>query len=232
MTAKRDNNSSFWLSFYPWLGLFGGVFFAFCQWMIYEYAPTEATLGISQKLFYYHLPMAWWGLFSFFVVFIASILYLKTKNLKWDSLASAAASLGLLLAVLALLTGMFWGRMAWGIWWTWDARLTTTLVMCFIYAGYMIFRNLDMSPARRAGISSVIGIIAFLDVPLVFFSARLWSYIHPPSIELDPKMKTTLIVSILAFGFLWVSLVSLRYYLAEGADRIQSLVTQKILKNN
>lgn len=219
-----------WLKIFPLFALLGGVALAFCQWLIFAYAPTEATLGISQKIFYLHLPLAWWGLFSFFVVFIASIVFLKTKSPFWDALAESAASVGLLLAVLALLTGMLWGRTAWGIWWTWDARLTTTLIMCFVYAGYMILRSMDMAPQKRSTLCAVVGIVAFLDVPLVFFSARLWSYIHPPKISLEPEMKLTVIVCVASFGLLWLALISLRCALTLTANRTQVILTNTMLR--
>lgn len=218
-----------WTKVYPILGLLGGLFLAACQLLIFAYAPTEATLGISQKIFYLHLPLAWWGLFSFFIVFIASICFLKTKNSFWDAVAHSGASVGLLLAVLALVTGMLWGKTAWGIWWTWDARLTTTLIMCFVYAGYMILRSMDMAPHKRSSLCAVVGIIAFLDVPLVFFSARLWSYIHPPKIALEPEMKLTVIACVASFGLIWLALISLRCSLNMAQQRAQSIMTSIML---
>lgn len=225
----NTSSSSRWLALFPFLALLGGFALAFCQWLIFAYAPVEATLGVSQKIFYLHLPLAWWGLFSFFIVFVASICFLKTRNIFWDALAHSSACIGLLMAVLALLTGMLWGRTAWGIWWTWDARLTTTLIMCFVYAGYMILRAMDMAPQKRSTLCAVVGIIAFLDVPLVFFSARLWSYLHPPKIELEPEMKLTVIACILSFSLLWLALVSLRCSLALTESRVQTIMTNKIL---
>ena len=230
-TSLPSQSPHFWARLFPLLGLLGGLALACCQWLIFTYAPTEATLGISQKIFYLHLPLAWWGLFSFFLVFIASIIYLKTKSQFWDALAHSSACVGLLLASLALITGMLWGRTAWGIWWTWDARLTTTLIMCFVYAGYMILRTMDMAPQKRSALCAVVGIVAFLDVPLVFFSARLWSYIHPPKIALEPEMKLTVIACVLSFGLLWLALVSLRCSLALTENRSQTIMTNIMLKH-
>lgn len=214
----------------PWLALAGGLATAACQWLIFVYAPTEATLGLAQKIFYLHLPLAWWGLISFFVVFCASIAYLRGKNPLWDALAFASAEIGLVLASLALVAGSIWGKVSWGLWWTWDARLTTTLVMCFVYAGYLIIRGMDMPPQRRSQIAAVIGIVAFLDVPLVFFSARLWSYIHPPSISLEPEMRLTLAACIAAFALLWAGLTLLVWKMALDAERLKQIATERLLR--
>lgn len=208
----------------------GGLVLAVCQWLIFVYAPREATLGLPQKIFYLHLPLAWWGLFSFFVTFAASIAYLRTRSERWDALAGTTAEIGLVLAVLVLVSGSIWARSSWGLWWTWDARLTTTLVMCFIYAGYLIIRNMDMPPERRSRIAAVIGIIAFLDVPLVFFSARLWSYIHPPSISLESEMKLTLVACITAFALFWSGLTLFRWGLALDTRHLEHIATERLLR--
>ena len=214
----------------PLLGLASALALAICQWLIFVYAPTEATLGLPQKIFYLHLPLAWWGLFSFFLVFVASALYLLKASSFWDEAAGAAAEVGLLLAVLALATGSIWAKSSWGLWWTWDPRLTTTLVMCFVYAAYLLIRHMDMQPARRSRLAAVLGIVAFLDVPLVFFSARLWSYIHPPSISLDPSMKYTVSACVVAFGLLWAALVGLRLKLALEARTLERLAQERLMR--
>lgn len=216
----------------PWLALAGGLALAFCQWLIFVYAPIESTMRLPQKIFYLHLPLAWWGLFSFFVVFVASIAYLRTRKFFWDALAGAAAEVGVVLAVLALVTGSLWGRPAWGVWWTWDARLTTTLVTCFVYAGYLIIRTMDIQPVRRSQIVAVVGIAAFLDVPLVFFSARLWSYIHPPSISLEPEMKLTVGACVLAFALIWAGLVAFRCKLACDERQLDMLAAERVMRHD
>ena len=142
------------------LALLGGVAFAVCQWLIFAYAPVEATLGLVQKIFYVHLPLAWWALISFFVVFLASVAHLWRRRPGADRLAAAAAEVGVLLSGLALVTGMLWARRSWGVWWTWDPRLTTTLIMWFVYAGYLVLRGLDLPPQRRATVCAVVGVAA------------------------------------------------------------------------
>jgi heme exporter protein C len=214
----------------PCGALAGGLALAACQWLIFVRTPLETSMGLSQKIFYLHLPLAWWGLCSFFCVFAAGVLYLKTRKAVWDTLALAAAEVGVLLTVLALASGMIWARTAWGVWWTWDARLLTTLVMCFVYAGYLLLRTMDLPPERRSLICAAVGIVAFLDVPLVFFSARLWSYIHPAAISLAPEMKTAVIASMAAFALLWAGLLLFRWQLAEDERRLEAAARQRLLR--
>ena len=214
----------------PWLALLGGLAVASCQWLIFVYAPVESTMGPPQKIFYLHLPLAWWGLISFFVVFVAGIGYVHSRKPFWDALAGSAAEVGLVLAVLSVISGSIWARHSWGLWWTWDARLTTALVMCFVYAGYLVIRSLDLPPGRKALICAVVGIVAFLDVPLVFLSARLWSYIHPPSISLDPRMKHTVIACVGSFALLWAGLVLFRLRLALDGQKLDQLALDRLMR--
>lgn len=193
----------------------GALLLAIAQWLIFYYAPVEASLGLIQKIFYMHLPLAWWGLISFFLVFLASIGYLITKKTQWDNLCAAAAEIGLLFASLTLFTGMIWAKNSWGTWWTWDPRLTTTLIMCFIYAAYLIFRHLDLPPDRSRLISAVLGIIAFLDVPFVFLSARLFRSIHPAVFVregggMEPEMKLCVSICVIALGLFWLAMLLIR----------------------
>lgn len=213
------------------LVLLGGAALAVCQWLIFFYAPVEAQLGLMQKVFYTHLPLAWWALISFLVVFVASIVYLIRRSPAADRVCAAAAEVGVLLAGLALVTGMIWARRSWGVWWTWDPRLTTTLVMWFIYAGYLVLRGLDLPPQRKRMICAVVGVVAFLDVPLVFLSARLWRSIHPAVFVskgggLEPEMKLTAIACVAAMGLFWAGLVWLRTRQLGLRDRLDSLRLQ------
>lgn len=195
--------------------LAGGVGMAFCQWLIYIYAPAEASLGLAQKIFYIHLPLAWWALISFFAVFLASCAYIFSREARWDQMARAAAEIGTLFCGLALLTGCFWARKSWGVWWTWDPRLVTTLVAWFVYAAYLVLRAADLEPARKRMICAVVGIVAFLDVPLVFVSARIWRSIHPAVLAsrgggLPPEMLLAALASAGCMGFFWWALFSVR----------------------
>lgn len=202
------------------------------QWFIWAYAPLEETMGLVQKIFYIHMPLAWWALVSFFVVFCASIRHLMTRSHASDILAGAAAEIGVLFSGLALISGSIWGRAAWNVWWTWDPRLTTTLIMWFVYAGYLVLRGAGgggTGGERRAMVSAVLGVVAFLDVPLVFYSARIWRSVHPAVLAsqgggLEPEMWHTVLVNLLAFGLLWLALLVKRYGLGRGEERAQALL--------
>ncbi len=214
--------------------LFFGITFAFCQYLIYVYAPIEQTMGLAQKIFYYHLCLALWAFAAFFVNCVTSICYLKTKKKKFDSIAVASAEIGLLFATLTLITGMVWGKNSWNVWWTWDPRLTTTLILWFIYAGYLTIRT--MPTPKAASMAAVVGIVGFADVPLVFFSARLWRSIHPSvftskGIGLEPEMIHTVVACVLSFGFLFFSLLVLRSMQKMQEDKIEELMVEYLYEN-
>lgn len=196
-------------------GLAAGPALAAAQYFIWFYAPLEQTMGLVQKIFYFHIACAWWSLISFFVLFVAGIGYLLKRDPKWDRLGGASGEIGVLLSSIALITGMFWAKASWGVWWTWDPRLTTTLIMWFVYCGYLVLRASGIGGERKSLVLAVVGIVAFLDVPLVFFSARMWRSIHPAVLAskgggLEPEMLTTMFVMLGAFGLLWASLVGIR----------------------
>ena len=198
------------------IGVLGGSLMAVAQALVYLYAPLEKAMGAAQKIFYFHLPVAWWCFVSFFVACVAGVAYLKTRDLKWDRLSASVAEIGLICATLALITGMVWARHSWNVWWTWDPRLTTTLILWFIYAAYLAVRSMGMSPHRRASICAGIAIIGFLDVPLVFLSARLWRSIHPAVFAsrgggMTSEMAVAVIFSVLSFGVVWLGLILFRY---------------------
>jgi heme exporter protein C len=199
------------------------------QYAIYFYAPIEQTMGLVQKIFYLHLPLAWWALLSFLTVFAASILYLLRREARFDTMAAAAAELGVLMSGLALVTGSLWARAAWNTWWTWDPRLSTTLIMWFVYCAYLLQRAGMAGRERQAMVSAVIGVVAFLNVPLVFLSARLWRSIHPAvfassSGGLEPEMWTTVLIALVAWGAVWLVLLRLRYRQLEAETGVDTLV--------
>ena len=145
-----------------------------------------------------------------------------------------AAEVGVLLAGLALVTGMIWARRSWGVWWTWDPRLTTTLVMWFIYAGFMAVRSMPMPESRRAALSSVVAIAGFLDVPLVFLSARLWRSIHPAVFAsegggLEPEMAVAVIACVVSFGAVWLAMLLLRYRQMLLGRRLDVLMFERMM---
>jgi heme exporter protein C len=182
------------------------------------YAPTERVQGDVQRIFYVHVPLAWNAYLAFFVVFVASVAYLRTRAPRWDRLARASAEVGLLFTTLVLVTGSLWARPIWGTWWSWDARLTTTLILWFIYVGYLMLRGSIADEGRAARSAAVIGIIGFVDVPIIHRSVVWWRTLHPESVVLasggpamPPSMLVALAISLVAFTLLYALLVRLRY---------------------
>ncbi len=207
-----------------------GIMLLISQWFIWFYAPVEAQMGLVQKIFYLHLPLAWWGFVSFFLVFIFSILFLCRCDDNFDLLAGAAAEIGVLFCTLVLLTGILWAKAAWNTWWTWEPRLSTTLVMWFVYSGYLVLRKSFGVEQKQKTFCAVLGILGFLDVPLVFFSARLWRSIHPTVMAsrqggLPSEMWLTVLISLLAWAGLFLTLLWLRYSQLKIADRLDRLIS-------
>ena len=164
-------------------------------------------MGVIQKIFYFHLPVAINTFLACATVFAAAIGYLLTRDAWWDDLAAASAKIAVLLATGTLLTGMLWAHGAWGVWWTWSPRLTFSFMLWLLYVVYLLVRSSIDSPQRRAVVSAVYGLVAFLDVPLVYLSARLLPDIHPGNIALAPEMKLTLAacfvpITLVAFGLM------------------------------
>ena len=185
------------------------------QYLIWFHAPVEQSMGVVQKIFYTHMPLAWWSTVSFFVNFVASILYLAKRRDAYSRLAGAAAELGVLFSGLALITGMCWARPIWNVWWTWDPRLTTTLVMWFVYAAFLLLRASDVGGQRQDTVLAVLGVVAFLDVPLVFISARYWRSIHPSVLGsqgggMEPEMWLAVVANLVAMGLFWLALLAFR----------------------
>ena len=192
------------------------------------FAPKEATMGDVQRIFYFHVPSAWVAFLSFGVVFVASIQWLRTKRYWWDALAVSSAEVGIVFTTTALLTGSIWAKPTWGTWWVWDPRLTTTLILWLIYMSYMMLRSAVENPSKRASLSAVVGIIGFIDVPVVFMSIRWWRTIHPvvitgSSINLAPTMIVSLVVCLVAFTIFFVHLLRLRLRLELQREEVYQL---------
>jgi heme exporter protein C len=141
--------------------------------------PPEAAQGVVFKIIFFHVPVAVTAMLCAAVALIASVLFLITKNFVWDGLAVAVTEVGLAFLAANLVTGSIWGRRIWGIWWTWDARLTSALVCWLLYAGYLMLRRAIEEPTQRATFAAVFSIFAFLDVPIVIFSIKWWRTQHP-----------------------------------------------------
>ena len=206
------------------LGSLSGIGVLVSLWLIFQYAPMDAIQGEPQRIFYFHVPMAWLGMLGFGVLTAAGIGYLVTKDERWDWAARAAAELGAVFITLALITGSIWGRPIWGTWWTWDARLTTTLILWFIYIGYLMLRSYmgrTHSSARAGAVLSIVGII---DVPIIYESVNWWRTLHPAQQvgvagALPPSVVLTLMVSLTSFTLLFSFLLIQLYQL----QRVQTI---------
>lgn len=183
-------------------------------------APTDAKQGLIYRILYLHVASAWTGLTSFFICFIANVLYVLRRQPRWDWLGVSAGETGLVFTTVVLVTGPIWAHPVWGIWWTWDARLTSTFILWLLYVAYLLLRTLVEEPDRRALFSALFGIFAFVDVPLVFGSIRWWRTQHPqpiimgePGSGLDPTMLRVLLFSWLAMLGLMTLLLWQRYRL-------------------
>ena len=180
-------------------------------YMVFIYVPTEKDMGVVQRIFYFHVPLAWVAFLAFFVVFACSILYLWKRDIKWDIMARSSAEVGIVFTTLVLITGPIWAKPVWGTWWTWDARLTASLVLWLTYIAYLLVRIYANEELKGARFAAVLGIVGFIDVPIVFLAITLWRTQHPgPMIfegGLTPSMLMTLLVCIAAFTILYVLLV-------------------------
>jgi heme exporter protein C len=195
---------------------------------IFVRSPAERVQGEVFRIFYVHISMAWLAYLAFLVVFVGSLLYLWRRKVAADQVARAAAEVGVVCTTFVLITGVLWGRPVWGVWWTWDARLTTTMVLWFIYVGYLMARSAIVDADRAARIAGVIGVIGFANVPVVQLSVTWWRTLHPaPSITrpgaLPPEMTAVLIASLIAFTLVFTRLVWLRVELLRAQAEVQRL---------
>lgn len=173
------------------------------------YAPTERTMGDIQRIFYFHVASAWVGMLAFLVVFVASIAYLLTRRVSWDIYAQSSAEIGVFFTTIVLITGPIWAKPIWNTWWTWDPRLTTTLILWFLYLAYGKLRSAIGEEEKKARLAAVFGILAFIVVPIDFFAIRWWRTMHPGAlvssnrIALAPDMLQAFFVSLFAFSLLY-----------------------------
>jgi heme exporter protein C len=192
------------------------------------FTPFEAVQGPAQKIFYLHLPAALCAFMAFGIVALAGIGYLWLGDLRLDRAAESSAEVGVVFTTVVLVTGPLWARPIWGTWWTWDARLTLTLFLWFIYVGYLVLRGAVEDRALRARYAAVLGILGSLLIPFIHLSVYLFRTLHPRPIvikpsapSLPPEMLTTLIVSFAAFVLFYLALVRQRYRLANERDQLE-----------
>ncbi len=169
-------------------------------------APPDAVQGQAQRLMYLHVPAAWLAYACFAIVLVASVAYLITRDLRWDRRAQAAGELGVGMTALAIVLGSLWGRPVWGTWWVWDPRLVTTTVLLLVYAGYLSVRGLSDDRGIGARRAAALGIVGFVNVPVVHFSVVWWRTLHQPASVLSPnpapmdgRMAAALLLAVIAF---------------------------------
>jgi heme exporter protein C len=191
---------------------------------------ADAAMGDVQRLMYVHVPAAWLAMLAFFVVFIMSVLYLVQRNPRWDLIAASSAEVGVLFTALTLALGSLWGKPTWGVWWTWEPRLTTTAVMLMIYIGYLAMRSFADDPDKRARWSAIVGVVGFVDVPIVYLSVYWWRTLHqPPSSprSVAPEILSALLLNLLAFTVVYVYLLVRRYRLAVNEQELERIVAHQ-----
>lgn len=209
----------------PALAILGTLLSMLVLWMVFFWVPTEVNQGIIQRVFYMHVPAAWVAFMAFGIVAFASAVYLWLGDERADMAAVAAAEGGIVFTAVVLLTGPLWGKIAWGTYWTWEPRLTLTLLLFFIYVGYFMVRAATENPEKGKRFAAVVGIVGALDIPLIHVSVLWFRSLHPQPVvlkgegpTLHPDMLTTLLTGFLAFTVLFVGLLILRYGL-ERAER-------------
>jgi heme exporter protein C len=197
------------------LGYASLVLLAAVVYGLFFVARPDRVQGDAARIVFFHVPMAWVAFLAFFVVFVASIAYLRTGNARWDHLGRASAEAGVVFTTLVLITGAIWGYPIWGTWWSWDPKLTTTLILWFMYLAYLMVRAYA-EPPRGARYAAIVGIVAFVDVPIVYEASVWWRTLHPSPI-LGPQASSQstdvlglLMLSVLAFTLFYAFLVRVR----------------------
>jgi heme exporter protein C len=196
-------------------------------YLVFIWVPTEREMGVVQRIFYFHVPLAWVSFLAFFVVFVSSILYLWNGGRRWDSLAYSSAEIGVVFTTLVLITGPIWAKPVWGTWWVWDERLTTTLVLWLIYLAYLMVRSFASDESQGARFAAVVGVVGFVDVPFVVLAIVLRTEQHPGPLifegGLTSSMLLTLLVCVAAFTILYVNVLVQRMSLREVEAEIAEL---------
>lgn len=197
-----------------------------------SYVPTESSMGIVQRIFYFHVPSALTAFLAFFVAFIASIGYIVTRRLPWDNVALASVEIGVTFCTIVIVTGPLWARPVWGSWWPWDPRLTTTLILWLLYIVYLLLRTYSENREQQARFCAVMGIIAFLDVPIVYFSVKWWRGVHPIVFGsggggIAPRMSHVFLGALLTFFLLYTLLLIQRTRLARLEDEFEELLASE-----
>jgi len=210
------------------LGLLVVVLIGASAYASFYIAPDESTMHLVQRIFYLHAPCGMVALMAFLVSFVGNVVYLLKRESKWDWLGVASVEVGLVFCTVVLITGPIWAHPAWGVWWAWDARLTSTLVLWLLYVSYLLLRTTIDDPDRRAVVSAFFGVFSFLDVPLVYGSIWWWRTNHPQPVVftsggLDPAMRKVFYFSWLSLTCLMVLLIRKRYELEALRGTVREL---------
>jgi len=209
------------------LGSLAGLILLVNIYNIFLVLPDEANQGGIYRILFFHVPPAITGMVLFFVALVASIAFLVFKDFRWDALSVAAIEVGVMLSIVNLVTGSIWGRNQWGIWWAWDARITSQFICVLIYVGYLVIRPAFTDATQRATISAVLSIFAFADIPIVWFSIRWWRTQHPgPVLEtggLPHAMGMAFLYNTIAFLLLGAALTLIRLRSEEIQREVESM---------
>ncbi len=207
--------------------LIAGALLSYGLYQTLVLAPTEQTMGNVQRIFYYHVPSAWTAFLLFFANFVASAIYLWRRDKRSDAFALASAEVGVVFCTVVLVTGPLWAKPVWGIWWTWDARLTTTLILWLIYVSYLILRRYS-SGGQTPVLAAALAIFGFIDVPIVYLSIRYFRTQHPQPViaggegsGIDPLMMKALMINWLAFMVFGSMVLWLRYRLERSRQQLE-----------
>jgi heme exporter protein C len=212
------------------------VLLGYTSYLALQVAPTERTMGDVQRIFYYHVPSGWVAFLCFFINFVACIFYLAKRSESSDAMAAASAEVGVVFCTVLLITGPLWARPVWGIWWTWDARLTTTLVLWLIYVSYLVLRRFAAGGQTQV-LAAAFGVFGFVDVPIVYFSIRWFRTQHPSPVMgggensgLDPAMLHVFLTNLAVFTLMGILFVALRYKLQMQEQALESAHAQAALR--
>ena len=204
--------------------MIAALYFAFV------FAPTEATMGTVQRIFYFHVSAGIMSYVAFLIVGVSSILFLANRNLKWDRLAYCSAEIGVVFAGTNIAMGMIWAKPVWGIWWTFDARLTLQLLLALIFVSYLMLGVYIADPMKRATLQAVFGILGSADVPVNYLAIRLWRTQHPSPViaggedsGLDPAMYVSLLVAMIAIGLLYAYMLRKRLAVEKSSQQVEYL---------
>ena len=220
------------------LGVISAILMLCTVYLIFIWVPTEQNLGVSQRIFYFHVPLAWIGMISIVLVGVSSVIHLKTGKDIWDAIAYSGAEIGVIFATLILVTGAVWAKPAWGVWWSWDPKLTTTLILWFIYVGYLMVRSFAPQGSKGRKYASVVALIGAVDSPLIYLASRLWRTAHPDlnigplaESDLDSSMSLVFLISLVTFTVFYLYLVLERIEIRRAEDSLDE-VYQNVYSTN